>query len=462
MGRDFYQKPPGSQPKYRQADGQIVNFKPSPDAKPIGSGVKSHPGKAGSTGPSSGGSGTGVYQDAILRSRNKDNPEQPSTANSRTGSGQIKRMLRYPLSREAPYLATIRFIPVKQESTIDDVVNKLSGISQESLLTEEGRSELEQEFQTFARPDNFNDPIIGAPSGPATVTSTGPRNRTRTNVGTVNQSQKKENFRAREGSYGASAVEVQGFEGKNGSTQPAATSTATPTPVPGVGGAVLYLPQAIQITDGVQVGPIDLGVVGAGALSVLQKGGDVYDVVGSAIKNSDISSILSSFVNPDLGKAAGALTVQRAAAKVSNVLGGAVGLATRVTVNPHTRSLFRSVNLREFAFQFKMIATSRAEAEEIKSIIRFFRMELYPDVLQVRGLPLAYLFPNPFEIKIQYADEDMPGMKIKPSYLRNFTATYNPTGMGMHDDGNFAEVDIAMSFVEESTLSRKDVEQGGY
>jgi hypothetical protein len=456
MGRDFYQKPPGSQPKYRQADGQIVNFKPSPDAKPIGSGVKSHPGKAGSTGPSSGGSGTGVYQDAILRSRNKDNPEQPSTANSRTGSGQIKRMLRYPLSREAPYLATIRFIPVKQASTVDDVVNKLSGLSQQVIENPD------EEFVDDTEFDSRDPSVEARAEATATVTSTGPRNRTRTNVGAVNQSKKKENFRAREGSYGASALEVQGFEGKNGSTQPAATSTAIPTPVPGVGGAVLYLPQAIQITDGVQVGPIDLGVVGAGALSVLQKGGDVYDVVGSAIKNSDISSILSSFVNPDLGKAAGALTVQRAAAKVSNVLGGAVGLATRVTVNPHTRSLFRSVNLREFAFQFKMIATSRAEAEEIKSIIRFFRMELYPDVLQVRGLPLAYLFPNPFEIKIQYADEDMPGMKIKPSYLRNFTATYNPTGMGMHDDGNFAEVDIAMSFVEESTLSRKDVEQGGY
>jgi hypothetical protein len=355
-------------------------------------------------------------------------------------------MLRYPLSREAPYLATIRFIPMKQESTVDDVVNKLSGISQQVL--ENSDEVYDDAILRQARE-------IARAEATATVTSTGSRYRGRIN-------KKKENFRAREGSYGASAVEVQGFEGKLGPTQPAAASTAIPTPVPGVGGAVLYLPQAIQITDGVQVGPIDLGVVGAGALSVLQKGGDVYDVVSSAIKNSDISSIINAFTNPNIGKAAGALTVQRAAAKVSNALGGAVGLATRITVNPHTRSLFRSVNLREFAFQFKMIATSEAEAEEIKSIIRFFRMELYPDVLQIKGLPLAYLFPNPFEIKIQYADQDMPGMKIKPSYLRNFTATYNPTGMGMHNDGNFAEVDIAMSFIEESTLSRKDVEQGGY
>ena len=166
MGRDFYQKPPGSQPKYRQADGQIVNFKPSPDAKQIGSGVKS----AGPTGPSSGGSGTGVYQDAILRSRNKDNPEQPSTANSRTGSGQIKRMLRYPLSREAPYLATIRFIPMKQESTVDDVVNKLSGISQQVL--ENSDEVYDDAILRQARE-------IARAEATATVTSTGSRYRGR-------------------------------------------------------------------------------------------------------------------------------------------------------------------------------------------------------------------------------------------------------------------------------------------
>ena len=50
----------------------------------------------------------------------------------------------------------------------------------------------------------------------------------------------------------------------------------------------------------------------------------------------------------------------------------AVTLQTRTIVNPNVRSIFRGVNLREFTFQFKMIATSRQEADVIDKIITHF------------------------------------------------------------------------------------------
>ena len=54
-----------------------------------------------------------------------------------------------------------------------------------------------------------------------------------------------------------------------------------------------------------------------------------------------------------------------------------------VTVNPNTRSLFKNVAIREFAFQFKFIAKSKKEADEVRKIIKFFRTELYPEALTV-------------------------------------------------------------------------------
>ena len=71
---------------------------------------------------------------------------------------------------------------------------------------------------------------------------------------------------------------------------------------------------------------------------------------------------------------------------VGKYLGGdgtalAVKQASGVTLNPNTRSLFKSVALREFAFQFKFIAKSKKEADEVRKIIKFFRTELYPEAL---------------------------------------------------------------------------------
>ena len=60
-----------------------------------------------------------------------------------------------------------------------------------------------------------------------------------------------------------------------------------------------------------------------------------------------------------------------------------------MTTNPNTRSLFKSVSLREFTFQFKFIPLSEQEHDHVISIIKFFRTELYPEdiTVDVGGVP---------------------------------------------------------------------------
>lgn len=226
----------------------------------------------------------------------------------------------------------------------------------------------------------------------------------------------------------------------------------------------LYLPQAIQIADGAQYDNINLGVMGGSTAAALQEGANVGQALVEGVTEA-AGGIIDAFRNRSMGSAQARLAVSRAAELLPGQQAtGAVQGATRTVVNPNTRAIFRSVPLREFTFQFKMIPESAAEADMINSIIKFFRTELYPEVIRLGNGPDAihagYEFPNVFEITMNYADRKTLATRILPSYLRNFTATYNSSGMGFHADGEFSEVDISMTFVESSTLHKELIGKG--
>ena len=224
----------------------------------------------------------------------------------------------------------------------------------------------------------------------------------------------------------------------------------------------LYLPQAVQITDGAAYANVDLGIMGAGGAAAMAEGANllpalVEGAAGSAA--SIIDAITGRAPNSsDLAR----LAVNRAAGFLPGEgFRGAVSSSTRVSVNPNTRALFKSVPLREFTFTFKMIPTSKEETEQIKGIIKFFRENLYPEVITMGDINAGYKFPNVFQIDLKYANKkDNLATKILPSYIRSFSATYNASGMGFLEGGDFSEVDITMAFIESGTLHKELIEKG--
>lgn len=444
--------------KYRQADGQIVNFKPSADAVPIDEGVSSSKNSSPTATPNS--TGTAAPGQGINTSTfSVPSSENEVVSYARTGRDQPREVLRYPLERVA-YGAEIIFRPLKTSSIIDDLNGLLTGKSNlPSSADEEGefdRRDPSIEDAAAGRNEfDSRDPAVAAAANKKTEK-------------TKNKAE-KENFRAREASaYTAVAEDVKQFEGGNPELDArieAYNSARTDIIGPE---CRLYFPQAIQITDGVQVGPIDLGVAGAVTEAAIDAGvTEIGELAKKALANLNITSIVEVFKMGSIQSTAGAFAAQRAARQFgAQGVAGAISRAANLQVNPNTRSLFRSVNLREFSFTFKLIATSAAEAEHIKAIIKFFRTELYPEEITIQSEEasgaIAYRMPNRFDIQFRYYDNQEIATKIKPAYLRNFTATYNPTGMAMHSDGNFSEIDITMSFVEDTTLNRRDVAQGGF
>lgn len=225
------------------------------------------------------------------------------------------------------------------------------------------------------------------------------------------------------------------------------------------GSVRLYLPQAISFRDGAEYQNIELGQIG-GLVEAGAKAGNV-DVIQSALGKTvdEYASLIESALKGNTDTLS--LQAVRAASKAGSEIGGAVRSAARITTNPNNRALFRSIALREFAFQFKLIASSSEEAEEIKSIIKFFRQNLYPEQIAPGGLTVGYKFPARFQIDMKYNDTRV-ATRILPSYLRDVSVTYNASSMGMHSDGNFTEVDISLAFTESRALTKNEVVSGGY
>jgi hypothetical protein len=111
-----------------------------------------------------------------------------------------------------------------------------------------------------------------------------------------------------------------------------------------------------------------------------------------------------------------------------------------------------------------MIATSAAEADQIKNIVKFFRQELYPEKITLgeNKVPIGYKFPNVFQIDVKNQFGRDAAHKIQRCYLRDVQTSYNATGNGLLTDGNFIEVDISLSFQEVSALDKNKVRDEFY
>lgn len=202
----------------------------------------------------------------------------------------------------------------------------------------------------------------------------------------------------------------------------------------------MYLPVGFVVRDNVAYENVDL-LSGA--------------IAGVAAGASAASEGMKGVAGSQQASLAAVRFAQRSGEEVGNI----ARAAGRVTTNPNTRSLFKSVAIREFAFTFKFLPCSSTEAEEVKRIIKLFREELYPEDITDAGISLGYKFPNRFRIEVEYNGKEVVN-KLLPCYLRDVNVTYNPSTMAMHDDGNFSEIDMSLSFTESRTLDRKQIEAG--
>lgn len=239
------------------------------------------------------------------------------------------------------------------------------------------------------------------------------------------------------------------------------------------GSVSLPVPRDLRFSDNAQYETANLGTIG-GALEGALGGQNPF---AGATTNGQLSSTISALAAQtvaraaplaagalvgSLGGRAGSVLGALGAANLAEGVAPAVRSATRIATAPNQRTLFQQVNIRSFAFSFKMIANNADEAREIKNIIRFFREELYPEKISLgeSGVPLAYRFPDVFEIEIKNKQGDNPAFKIQRCYLRDVQTSFNSTATGMYEDGRFVEVDISLAFQEIVALDKQKIKDG--
>lgn len=229
----------------------------------------------------------------------------------------------------------------------------------------------------------------------------------------------------------------------------------------------MYFPITMQFNDNAQYDNAALGALGASVEGAMNQGGGALESVLGAFDQGIVSMFDAITGNQKLSEAAFRVGLARVIDKASLLNSGvanALTLQNRTIINPNIRTLFRGVGLREFTFQFKMIARSRFEAEVIRQIVQHFREEMYPgtfDIDELGGADIGFKFPNVFQIQFNYngaPNRNIP--KIEKCYLRNVSTSINPTGGAFRRDGQPNEVDLTLSFVEYKTLNKKDIRAG--
>lgn len=225
---------------------------------------------------------------------------------------------------------------------------------------------------------------------------------------------------------------------------------------------ILYFPPGVILNDAVIYDTnATLGPGGATGLAAIRNGASLLSSAAKGVTEgtADLFNLLRGDV---LSQEAAQIAATRAFNKLpSGGIQNMTRIALQKLVNPNTRTMFQGVPIREFAFTFRMIATSQVESREIEQIVKRFRTELYPEAIEIGGLPLGYKFPKLFKINFMYngvVNKSMPQPLM--CYLRSVQTAYNQGNMVFHKDGRPTELDLTLSFAEFRALTRKDILEG--
>ena len=240
------------------------------------------------------------------------------------------------------------------------------------------------------------------------------------------------------------------------------------------GQCILYMPEALSFNDQINYDNANLGIAGMAAMKLTQISSSSAAAFAAdpARRQASMANIQQQAANAfkardQLGTNVVGLMRDNAAPLASllaqsfpsEAVSAGVALGSGITANPHKRSVFRDVSIRNFGFSFMLSPASKAESEVIEGIVDFFRENAYPDLIGTGGY--AYTFPNYFEITFKYRNADMTQPpRILKSYLQSVNTVFNPRSSSFFNDGKFNETQISLGFIEERPLDKTDVQEG--
>ncbi len=163
--------------------------------------------------------------------------------------------------------------------------------------------------------------------------------------------------------------------------------------------------------------------------------------------------------------------------KAANALGANVdpaSLVTRATgaiIQSNLELLFKNVHLREFTFSFNLSPRNRAEAQEVKGMIKALKQAMSPNDGSPAGTggdvgtgATGWFIGSPHVFQLEYMKGSSPHPFLhafKPCALTNMGVNYTASGMySSYDDGTPTHMTMSCSFKEINPVYNQDYDHG--
>jgi len=236
-----------------------------------------------------------------------------------------------------------------------------------------------------------------------------------------------------------------------------------------LGSVLLPMPKVVD-TNGADWGESKLNIFGLAAVSI----GDKLALgrLGlSQEKQEEIKKIQNNISQgrtsglKDIGGALGASGFSQAAATTAGInidQNAFLARSSGRVLNPNAELLFQGPVLRDFNFDFLMIARSRKEGESIRKIIRFFKLGMAPQFNNSTFLNTPDVFTLAYKRGQGELDDLDTVNRFNPGglALRTIAVDYAPSGYwSAYQDSQPVALKMSLNFAELRPIYRGDQEQ---
>lgn len=157
------------------------------------------------------------------------------------------------------------------------------------------------------------------------------------------------------------------------------------------------------------------------------------------------------------GTTAGIINAAAGAGVASNSFSSA---ATGLAQNPKKEQIFKNVDFRTFSFEYTLAPRNSKEAEQVKKIIRTFKLHMHPEYKDTNAYLLLY--PSEFDIVYyQGNNENMNLPRHTSCVLTEMSVNYTPNNQfSTFDDGMPNIVNMTLVFKELAILTKDQIMDG--
>ena len=128
--------------------------------------------------------------------------------------------------------------------------------------------------------------------------------------------------------------------------------------------------------------------------------------------------------------------------------------------NPQKQMLFQGIEFREFNLSFTFTPYSQREAEDVKKIIKMFRMWSAPKTAAA-GAGMFFVPPALFGVEFQFQGKINPNLpKLERCVVESVDVNYAPNGWAAHSDGAPIQTTMAIQLKEIVLIDRAKVNAG--